>query len=85
VPPARAARLAQAPVLLRRTGRRVGDAVRAGAHDLRHVVAEAVANIGQPRLPALILDRIMQRAAIASSSQPPYSSTVAATASRWEM
>jgi hypothetical protein len=41
--------------------RRIGETIRAGFHDPRYVLAEAVPNITQPRLAALIFNAIVQK------------------------
>ncbi len=50
------------PILLLLAGRRVDDGIRAGAHNIRNSIAEAVTNVvREPWLPALILDGVMQQ------------------------
>jgi hypothetical protein len=60
----------------------VHKAVGTRTHDIRYPISEAVANVREARRTALIFDGIVQEGSDGQSSEPPYSSTVAATARR---
>jgi hypothetical protein len=75
--------LALVPRRLRLSWR--GRGVAAPQHDLGHPRAERLGDLARDRQAALVFHRIVQEAAIASSSEPSCSRTRAATAIRWAM